>query len=370
MSSVLKKEQVLAELRKRLQNGEIPPGSKLKSGVQLAQEFNVSHITIRSVLRELSLAGELVVVHGRGTFAPEAPVRIAPKILVIRLGAGFEHPGHYIMPEFIARTNELGGSVTEINVQFIRNNPSETMVTVLRNSGYTGVLLDGSSYTGKEPELRVLRQLNLPVILSHANSQDAQITGYPALGCNLKQAWKDGLESICATGRKRIALLLCPHGRNIYRGRTIEEHLQLLKECGADSDPDLIEICANVSAVDYDQSISDAVEKLLSLPNKPEAIYCFSDFLALKAYSVIKDKKLRIPEDIAVMGFCGYPGGSLLKPALATVDEDYAAHGRIAAEKLCAPEQWFKNSSWSGWHEIPHKVCCRASIGKKMTTKS
>ena len=234
----MKKEQVLAELRKRLQNGKIPPGSKLKSGVQLAQEFNVSHITMRSVLRELSLAGELVVVHGRGTFAPEAPVRIAPKILVIRLGAGFEHPGHYIMPEFIARTNELGGSVTEINVQFIRNNPSETMVTVLRNSGYTGVLLDGSSYTGKEPELKVLRQLNLPVILSHANSQDAQITGYPALGCNLKQAWKDGLESICATGRKRIALLLCPHGRNIYRGRTIEEHLQLLKECGADSDPE------------------------------------------------------------------------------------------------------------------------------------
>ena len=63
MNSVLKKEQVLAELRKRLQNGEIPPGSKLKSGVELAQEFNVSHITIRSVLRELSLSGELMVIH-------------------------------------------------------------------------------------------------------------------------------------------------------------------------------------------------------------------------------------------------------------------------------------------------------------------
>jgi len=72
MHTALKKEQVLSELRRRLKSGEIPPGSKLKSGVELAREFQVSHITIRSVLRELSLSGELEVVHGRGTFAPEA----------------------------------------------------------------------------------------------------------------------------------------------------------------------------------------------------------------------------------------------------------------------------------------------------------
>ncbi len=70
MSRLLKKEQVLAELRRRLRTGEIAPGSKLKSGLELASEFQVSHITVRSVLRELSLSGELEVIHGRGTFAP------------------------------------------------------------------------------------------------------------------------------------------------------------------------------------------------------------------------------------------------------------------------------------------------------------
>ena len=132
MSGLLKKEQVLLELRRRLRTGEIPPGSKLKSGIELADEFQVSHITVRAVLRELSLTGELKVVHGRGTFAAESRRdHPAPHLLAVRLSTEVEFPGNYILPEFIARTGELGGKVTEINVQFLRNGPTHSMVTRL-----------------------------------------------------------------------------------------------------------------------------------------------------------------------------------------------------------------------------------------------
>ena len=364
MSGLLKKEQVLLELRRRLRTGEIPPGSKLKSGLELAEEFQVSHITIRSVLRELSLSGELKVVHGRGTFAPESQgKRPAPHLLVVRLGTDLELPGNYIVPDFIARTGELGGKVSEINVQFLRNSPSHAMVTHLRNAGYTGVLLDGDNYNGNEPELKILHQLGLPVLLGHAYPEDVEITGFPGFGCDLKQAWHAGLETIRESGMKRIALLLNFSNGKTSRLRTFEEHLQLLEQCGADPDPELIQTCANVSKPDSFRSITAAVEKLLALKKRPEAIYCFSDFIALKVYEVLRKKKLHIPDDIAVMGFCGYPGGVLLNPALATIDQDYAAFGRLAAEKLCAPEQWFGNSP-AEWQEIPYKICRRASIGK------
>ena len=366
MHTALKKEQVLSELRRRLKSGEIPPGSKLKSGVELAREFQVSHITIRSVLRELSLSGELEVVHGRGTFAPEAhKSHHSPHLLVIRLGANVEYPGQYIMPEFVARTSELGGKVTEINVQFLRNNPTHAMVTRLRNAGYTGVLLDGDCYTGDEPELKILRRLGLPVLLGHAHREDVEITGFPGFGCSIARAWRAGLETLRQAGMKRIALLLCFSDGTTTRGRTIEEHRQLLKECGADSDPDLVQVCKNVSDPESGRSIGNALERLLARKERPEAIYCFSDFIALEVYRILRRKKLRIPDDIAVMGFCGYPGGALLKPPLATVDEDYAAAGRAAAEKLCAPEQWFHGPDPAAWQEIPYKVCCRGSIRRK-----
>ena len=370
MDNLLKKEQIYKELKRRLQTGEISPGSKLKSGLELAKEFNVSHMTIRGVLRELSLEGLLRVVHGKGIFSPNEPVHKTPNLLVLRLGATLEHPGHYIMPTFISRTHELGGKVTEINVQFIRNNPSESMVAELRNAGYTGILLDGSSYLGNEPELKVVKQLGLPTIISSGNFEDVTTTKLPVLGCNIKQAWKDGLKAICQTGRKRIALLLCTSGnKNLYRDRTLDEHLQLLKTCGLEDNPQLIKVCPNVFDSNCDSIISNAIDELLCLDNKPEAIYCFSDFVALKVYTKLKEKKLRIPDDVAVMGFCGFPGGSLQNPPLATVDEDYATFGKIAAEKLCAPELWFNKSSFNTWNEIPYKILTRASIGKKSNSQ-
>lgn len=366
MAGLLKKEQVLLELRRRLRTGEIPPGSKLKSGLELADEFQVSHITIRSVLRELSLSGELKVVHGRGTFAQESRgSRPAPHLLVVRHGSNVEFSGHYIIPDFIARTGELGGKVTEINVQFLRGNPSDAMVTHLRNAGFTGVYLDGSGYTGNEPELKILHRLGLPVILGHVDPEDVQTTCFPGFGCDIRRAWQAGLETLCETGRKRIAMLLCSSNGRTSRGRTLAEHLELLQVCGADPDPELIRSCANVSEPDSSRSIAAAVEKLLSLKKCPEAIYCFSDFIALKVYEILRKKKLHIPDDIAVMGFCGYPGGALLNPALATIDEDYAAYGRLTAEKLCAPEQWFGKNERPCWQEIPFKICRRASIGKR-----
>ena len=368
----LKKEQVLTELRRRLRTKEISPGSKLKRGIDLAKEFNVSHITIRSVLKELSLSGELQVIHGKGTFAPlENNYRLSPNILIIKYSETAEKPINYIIPSFIARLNELGGKATEINIQFIKNNPSESMITVLRNSGYTGILLDGNHYIGNEIELKILRKLDIPILLPHALSKDVNITGFTALGCNIKQAWKDGLAAIVNSGRKRIALLLCDYPRTLlgegtlFRERTIDEHLNLLRNNGACDDPNLIQICPHVSSTNSDKEIFNSLDKLFALKNKPDAIYCFSDFLALKVYNYLHAKNITIPNDIAVMGFCGYPGGSLLNPPLATIDEDYSSHGKIAAEMLCSTEKWYKKDKKPQWIEIPYKICIRGSMGKR-----
>jgi DNA-binding LacI/PurR family transcriptional regulator len=97
----------------------------------------------------------------------------------------------------------------------------------------------------------------------------------------------------------------------------------------------------------------------------PEAIYCFSDFVALYVYLAAQKTGLRIPEDISVMGFCGYPGGKMLSPPLATVDCDYAAAGKTAAEMLCDPEKWYFNEDGIKDFIIPHKIKKRASVAVK-----
>ena len=360
---LIKKEQVIKAIREKLKTGEFSPGSKLKSGIALAKEFNVSHITVRNALKELSLSKELLVIHGKGIFVPNNKKQAKPNLLVIRIGDNFESPSLYIMPEFIAKVSEKGGQVTEINIQFIRNNPSQKVISTLKNMAFTGILLDGASYIGNEPEIAIVKELNLPTIIVKADPNDVNITGFDTLGCNIKQAWLDGLKAIIKTNKKRIALLLCDHKTKVFRNRTIEEHLTLLRTYGADSDPELIQTCANLSEDNSNENIAIAVDKLLSLKERPQAIYCFSDFIALKVYEILQSKNIRIPEDIGIMGFCGYPGGTLLDPPLATVDENYATYGKVAAEKLC-DTQYFNAEHKAQWIEIPYTVYTRKSISK------
>ena len=74
---------------------------------------------------------------------------------------------------------------------------------------------------------------------------------------------------------------------------------------------------------------------------KPSAILCYSDFAAIYVYDALKEMGLKIPEDVAVMGTCGYPDARLLSPPLSTIDYEYSKFADMAIEMLQEPEKWF-----------------------------
>lgn len=60
--------QLSAELEKRILEGIYPPGKKIPSAVELAEEFGVSRKTVNDALRIVKTRGLLRGVPGRGTF--------------------------------------------------------------------------------------------------------------------------------------------------------------------------------------------------------------------------------------------------------------------------------------------------------------
>lgn len=127
-------------------------------------------------------------------------------------------------------------------------------------------------------------------------------------------------------GRRRIATLAGPQnmtgGSNRYLG-----YLDALNQHGLPLDPDL------VAETDF----SDAggylgMQRLLA--HKPDAIFAASDTLALAAIRAIRESGLRIPEDIAVIGFDDIPQASRSIPALSTVRQPISRLGALAAETL------------------------------------
>lgn len=77
-----------------------------------------------------------------------------------------------------------------------------------------------------------------------------------------------------------------------------------------------------------------AAKKLLKLKNRPTAIFAASDVMALEAIDVAKSLKLKIPEDISIIGFDNNPLCSTSPIALSTVSQPIVEMGRLGAEQL------------------------------------
>lgn len=74
---------------------------------------------------------------------------------------------------------------------------------------------------------------------------------------------------------------------------------------------------------------------LLESAEKPDAIFCASDLMAVGCYQAISAKGLRIPQDIALVGYDNQLLASELTPSLTSVDLPYDEMGRKAVEILC-----------------------------------
>lgn len=79
---------------------------------------------------------------------------------------------------------------------------------------------------------------------------------------------------------------------------------------------------------------ADAAARLLAATPRPTALLAMSDMLAIGALEQARAMGLRVPEDLAVVGFDDIPLAQELSPPLTTVRQPLVDKGRIAAELL------------------------------------
>lgn len=77
-----------------------------------------------------------------------------------------------------------------------------------------------------------------------------------------------------------------------------------------------------------------ATGRLLSLENIPDAIFGINDDMAIGAIEAIKEKGLKIPEEIAVFGFSNTKRSRYMNPAVSTINQFPEKVGELAAELL------------------------------------
>jgi LacI family repressor for deo operon, udp, cdd, tsx, nupC, and nupG len=138
----------------------------------------------------------------------------------------------------------------------------------------------------------------------------------PYVSINDVQASKNVVDYLLSLGRRKIALLNGPLKYKYARERLIG-YQQALNIANIPLDYDLI---CEIPEINYDIA-SATCYQLLNSQNRPDAIFAVSDIYAIAAIKAIKQTKLHVPKDIAVVGFDNIPITYMTTPTITTVNQ-------------------------------------------------
>jgi LacI family transcriptional regulator len=142
-----------------------------------------------------------------------------------------------------------------------------------------------------------------------------------------EQGAHDAVRYLLDHGHRRIAHLTVSDPRFVARKLRLAGYDRAMTEAGVEPDPRLVVRAVAPSTV----SGYPVARELLERPDRPTAVFCFSDQLAFSVYQAAADIGLHIPEDLSVVGFDNQIFvADALRPGLTSVSLPHEAMGSWA----------------------------------------
>ena len=131
-------------------------------------------------------------------------------------------------------------------------------------------------------------------------------------------------EHLLQLGHRRIAMITGPSGNPLVKDRLKGYRQQLAKA-------DVTVPAEYVARGDFTlQSGYQAMQKLFALPQKPTAVFCANDEMAMGAIRAAKDAGKRVPQDLSVVGFDDIQFAEYYDPPLTTIRQPRREIGETA----------------------------------------
>lgn len=179
---------------------------------------------------------------------------------------------------------------------------------------------------------------------------------YDHVGIDNVGAAREATAHLIALGRRRIGAIGHQRGSPGETGQLrTAGYREALSESGLAFRSELVVPTASF----HRSSGAAAMEELLSLGKPPDAVFCYNDLLAIGAMRAALCRGLRIPDDIAVVGFDDIEEGRYSFPSLSTISPDKQGIARKAVAQLFARLHDPTLPSWS--HLAGHSLIVRES---------
>jgi LacI family transcriptional regulator len=191
----------------------------------------------------------------------------------------------------------------------------------LARSGRIGVIaVTGDLYPEQEDALAAQ---SLPVVL--VDPLDPQISGAPSIGSTNYTGGLTAGQHLVALGHRRVGYVggarrsACNAARANGLRAALDQHRLSL-------DPAIVTAGAEFN---FETGLRGGLQ-VLSVPNRPTAVLCGSDEVALGVVEAARRQGLRVPQDLSVVGFDDSPAARTSSPPLTTVRQPLGEMGALA----------------------------------------
>jgi LacI family transcriptional regulator len=193
--------------------------------------------------------------------------------------------------------------------------------TFLR-SRVDGVLASISKETTSLEHFREIKKRGVPLILFDRVNEELVV---PSVVVDDYLGAFKATQHLVDQGCSRIAHIAGQQHVTIFHQR-MNGYTDALKKNGLPYNPELV----RYGSVTIESGM-DCMKELLQLSQPPDGVFAVEDFTALGALQAIKAAHVKVPEEIAIIGFANEAFGEYITPSLSTVDQQTIRMGESAA---------------------------------------
>jgi DNA-binding LacI/PurR family transcriptional regulator len=201
-------------------------------------------------------------------------------------------------------------------------------VQYLASRSIDGLLVTVSSETKDLAHLKGLHDRGFPIVFFDRIVDDMET--HKVVVDSMKGAY-DATEHLIQRGYKKIANLAGSESLSITKER-LSGYRKALADNGHAFTPDYIQHCLHGGMV-YEE-VEQALDKLFGLEIKPDAILGCADKLTTNCLRYFRKNGIKVPDDVALVGFSNLDLTDLLSPSLTVVRQPAFEMGQLSTELL------------------------------------
>lgn len=318
---------VAAQLKARIDAGSFAPGNPLPPEAKLAAQFGVNRLTLRKAVSLLASEGVLLRRAGSGTFVQASARHGAQAGSVLYVGATSEHFYQNFHEALCAHAHRSGKGVTAFT-------PTGTDGALLQLSQLSRSHRRMICTTGHWDKINGAVPSDVRVTLVTGAESLARMPGGNrpmfVVSTDTYRAAKLAVEHLARLGHRRVGYLdagyaqgddplvgAIPADREPYLGfRSGVQECKLTAVCALG----IPHILLTGDAIDvqlvHERYFRHNLDQLEALP---DAFVCMGDFRVAALLRVLRERGVRVPQDMSLVGIGNTPWADMLDPPLTSV---------------------------------------------------